>query len=147
MDSLMIQMSKRIDMEIAEVVPPYKNPMSYYCGIAGNEGATGLLLLVTSNIAIHAWNGEYPNRIQVDCYSCKDFDIEDVLLCFSAFKILSGTYILVDRDTKLKVIDEGEIGAGGVIQFVPGTVIRNRPDHPSATLTAQFSKDGKTSIF
>lgn len=116
MDSLMIQMSKRIDMEIAEVVSPYKNPMSYYCDIAGNEGATGLLLLVTSNIAIHAWNGEYPNKIQVDVYSCKSFDIEDVLLCFAPFKIKSGTFILIDRNEELKILEQGVIGEHGSIR-------------------------------
>jgi S-adenosylmethionine/arginine decarboxylase-like enzyme len=115
MDSLLVQISKRIDMEMAEVVAPYHNPMSYYCSIAGNEGATGLLLLVTSNIAIHAWNGEFPNRIQVDVYSCKDFDIEDVLLSFAAFKIIKGTYLLINRDADLKVLAQGEISEGGVI--------------------------------
>jgi S-adenosylmethionine/arginine decarboxylase-like enzyme len=115
MDSLMVQISKRIDMEIAEVKEPYKNPMAFYCGIPGNEGATGLLLLVTSNIAIHAWDGEFPNRIQVDVYSCKDFDIDDVLLCFASFKIIKGTYILIDRDAELKIIEQGFIGEGGKI--------------------------------
>jgi S-adenosylmethionine/arginine decarboxylase-like enzyme len=115
MDSLMVQISKRIDMEIAKVKPPYVNPMAYYCDIAGNEGATGLLLLVTSNIAIHAWNGEFPNRIQVDVYSCKDFDIEDVLLSFAAFKIIRGSYILIDRDAELKVLASGAINEGGTL--------------------------------
>lgn len=125
MDSLMVQISKRIDMEIADVKLPYVNPMAFYCNIAGNEGATGLLLLVTSNIAIHAWNGEFPNRIQVDVYSCKDFDVEDVLLCFASFKIIKGTYILIDRDADLKVLEQGVIYEGGKLQATSNTTNSN----------------------
>lgn len=104
---------KRVDMEVAKSPTLLKNPMGYYCDIAGNEGTTGVGILETSHTAIHVWDSEYPSKLQFDLYSCKDFEVERVIALLDCFDIIKGTYLLIDRDTELKVIARGAVGAGG----------------------------------
>ncbi len=106
---------KRVDMEVAQAPTLLKNPMGYYCEIAGNEGTTGVGILETSHTAVHCWDSEFPAKFQFDLYSCKEFDIERVLALVDCFDIIKGTYLVVDRDTKLKILAHGNIGEGGVI--------------------------------
>lgn len=106
---------KRVDMEVAQASTLPKNPMAYYCEIAGNEGTTGVGILETSHTALHCWDSEYPAKLQFDLYSCKDFDVERVLDLCNAFDIIKGTYIVIDRDTDLKILEHGTIGEDGKI--------------------------------
>jgi hypothetical protein len=104
---------KRVDMEVAQAPTLFKNPMAYYCEIAGNEGTTGVGILETSHTALHCWDSEYPAKLQFDLYSCKDFDIERVLDLCNAFDIIKGTYLVIDRDTELKILSHGDVGEDG----------------------------------
>jgi hypothetical protein len=106
---------KRVDMEVAQAPTLLKNPMGYYCDIAGNEGTTGVGILETSHTALHCWDSEYPAKLQFDLYSCKDFDIERVLDLCNAFDIIKGTYLVIDRDTDLKILAHGDVGEDGKI--------------------------------
>jgi S-adenosylmethionine/arginine decarboxylase-like enzyme len=117
---------KRVDMEVAQAPTLLKNPMGYYCEIAGNEGTTGVGILETSHTAVHCWDSEFPAKFQFDLYSCKEFDIERVLALVDCFDIIKGTYLVIDRDTELKVLAQGNIGEGGAIlgdTLAPGTII------------------------
>lgn len=106
---------KRVDMNIAKSPELLQNPMAYYCACPGNEGTTGVGILETSHCAIHAWDSEYPAKVQIDLYSCKEFDVPFVINLCDSFSILNGTYMVIDRDTQLKVIEQGKIAEGGLI--------------------------------
>lgn len=106
---------KRIDMNIAKAETLLKNPQGYYCELPGNEGVTAVGILETSHTALHSWNLTYPGKLQFNLYSCKDFDIPYVISLLNAYEILSGSYLVIDRDTKLTVIGEGNLGENGEI--------------------------------
>lgn len=107
---------KRVDMNIAKADTMPKNPMAYYCPCAGNEGVTGVGILETSHCAMHVWDTEFPAKVQFDLYSCKEFDIEFVISLMNSFGILGGSYMLIDRNTKLKTLKEGILGNNGIIE-------------------------------
>lgn len=107
---------KRIDMQIAKDPDLLKNPMGYYCEQAGNEGVTAVGILETSHCALHSWNNESPARFQFDLYSCKEFDVPYIIGLCNSFGIIGGSYMVIDRDTELKLLDAQKIGADGVIQ-------------------------------
>lgn len=106
---------KRVDMEVAKADTLPDNPIAYYCDIAGNEGVTGVGILETSHTAIHVWDSEYPAKVQFDLYSCKDFDVQQVVNLCDSFNIIRGTYMLIDRNTDLKIIEQGIIGENGIV--------------------------------
>jgi hypothetical protein len=103
---------QRIDMKIA---PVEANPHGYYCDAPGNEGVTASGILETSHTVLHSWDSVYPAKFQFDLYSCKDFDVEFVLALCNSYGILGGTYMILDRDTVLKTIEEGVLGENGLI--------------------------------
>lgn len=103
---------QRIDMKIA---PVPENPHGYYCDCAGNEGVTASGILETSHTVIHSWDSVFPGKFQFDLYSCKDFDVEFVISLCNSFGIIGGSYMLLDRDSKLKIVAEGDLGENGEI--------------------------------
>lgn len=54
-----------------------------YCGDPKNSGVTGDVVITTSHASIHIWDNvpgnPYPGLVQMDLYSCKDFNAHDVL--------------------------------------------------------------------
>jgi len=40
----------------------------------GNEGISAFCIITTSHISLHSWEKTDPNLVQLDIYSCKDFD-------------------------------------------------------------------------
>lgn len=106
---------KRVDMSVAKDPSLVKNPHSYYCRIPGNEGVTATGILETSHCALHTWNNEYPAKFQFDLYSCKEFDIPFVIDLVNSFGIMGGTYMVLDRDTNLKVLESGILGENGMV--------------------------------
>lgn len=107
---------KRIDMAIASSPEIAQNPMGYYCELAGNEGVTAVGILETSHCAIHSWNLDSPAKFQFDLYSCKEFDVPYIISLCNAFGILKGSYLVIDRDSELKVIEIGKLKENGVIE-------------------------------
>lgn len=104
---------QRIDMQIA---PVEANPHGYYCSAPGNEGVTASGILETSHTVLHSWDSTFPAKFQFDLYSCKEFDVPFVISLCNAFGIIKGTYMLVDRDTDLKLIEQGVLGDNGEIK-------------------------------
>lgn len=105
----------RVDMSVAKAETLLKNPMAYYCDIAGNEGVTGVGILETSHTALHCWDSEFPAKVQFDLYSCKDFNVQDVVNLCDSFDILKGTYVIMDRNTDLIILEQGVIHEGGKV--------------------------------
>lgn len=82
---------KKIDMEILYA------PRAVRCDKEGNEGVSAFCLITTSHICLHSWEKTDPNLIQLDVYSCKDYDINIVIEEIKKFKPLSLKYKFIDR--------------------------------------------------
>lgn len=107
---------KRVNMQIAKSPTLPKNPMAYYCETLGNQGATGTGILETSHTATHTWDGQYPFKFDFDLYSCSDFSVENVLTLCQCFDIIEGNYIVLNRNDKIEIIEQGLIGVDGVLK-------------------------------
>ena len=59
---------KSIDMKILG------GPYTTYCDVKGNKGMTSVTIIETSHIALHTWDEVTPALLQLDVYSCADFD-------------------------------------------------------------------------
>ena len=68
-------------------------PHIYRSDVAGNEGFTIITAITTSHIVIHTWD---TGLVQLDVYSCKKFEILDIV---EPLKTLSIT------DIKMKFLD------------------------------------------
>lgn len=82
-------------------------PTSVYVNEPGNEGLTGTVTLATSHASIHIWDQETPSMIQFDIYSCKCFNLEQVLDCFKPFELIKAEWMMIDRNGTPKVSSEG----------------------------------------
>ena len=49
-------------------------PFSVYSDMPGNQGLTSVTIIETSHIAVHVWDAVYPALMQMDVYSCAEFD-------------------------------------------------------------------------
>jgi S-adenosylmethionine/arginine decarboxylase-like enzyme len=80
-------------------------PYVAYCDNVGNRGITGVAVIETSHIAIHVWDEPNPALMQLDVYSCANFDpykiAEKIKTDFSAVKC---DYKFLNRITGLKSI-------------------------------------------
>lgn len=55
-------------------------PQAHYVEDIGNLGLTGTIGLSTSHSSVHQFDdGEYEGMVQIDLYSCSDFDTLDVI--------------------------------------------------------------------
>ena len=64
---------KKIDMKLMQ------GPSISYVDQPGNRGTTCMALIETSHIVIHIWDEPIPGILQLDIYSCKEFDLNEVL--------------------------------------------------------------------
>jgi|TARA_B100000959_G_C14943823_1_gene609014 S-adenosylmethionine/arginine decarboxylase-like enzyme len=80
-------------------------PYVAYCNEPGNRGITGIAVIETSHIAMHVWDEPSPALMQLDVYSCADFDpykiAEKIKQDFNVVKI---DYKFLNRETGLKPI-------------------------------------------
>ena len=80
-------------------------PYVKYCEMEGNRGITGIAVIETSHIAIHVWDEPNPALMQIDVYSCAEFDpykiSEKIKQDFDVVKI---DYKYLNRETGLKPI-------------------------------------------
>ena len=98
MNAWMKQLIKNIDMEI------FMGPYSKYSEMEGNKGVTSVAIITTSHIALHFFNGENgePSKLALDVYSCKSFDVRDVLLSIEEFEPYNVDYLFLERNDKIK---------------------------------------------
>tara|TARA_Y100000768_G_scaffold344924_1_gene291515 strand:+ start:51 stop:434 length:384 start_codon:yes stop_codon:yes gene_type:complete len=84
-----------------------QGPTISYVDQPGNRGTTCMALIETSHIVIHIWDEPNPGLVQLDIYSCKEFDISVVMDHLkSYFHTVNIQYKFLDRTTNMKVIDE-----------------------------------------
>ena len=92
LDLMLENLVNMIDMKILS------GPHTAYCPVPGNTGWSGTVIIETSSITFHSWlEADYP-VIQLDVYSCKDFEIATVLKWLSAFAPTKVDYKFMDRE-------------------------------------------------
>jgi len=88
-----------IDMKI--LMGPYVK----YCEMEGNRGITGIAVIETSHITIHVWDEPVPALMQIDVYSCAEFDPYRIAEKIKAdFDVVKIDYKYLNRETGLKPI-------------------------------------------
>lgn len=90
-----VDLVKLINMKIMA------GPLAYYCEVEGNRGATAFCIIETSHIALHSWDEDDPALIQLDVYSCADFEPEQVFKWFELFKPIKVEYKFLNRERGL----------------------------------------------
>ena len=88
-----------IDMRILS------GPHIAFCPVRGNMGWSGTVIIETSSITFHSWMESHYPVIQLDVYSCKDFEINTVLMWLRQFDPERIDYKFLDREHDFKTIE------------------------------------------
>ena len=97
----MKQLIDKIDMKLMQ------GPSITYVDQPGNRGTTCMALIETSHIVIHIWDETNPGLLQLDIYSCKEFDLKSVVIHLEEyFNVCNMQYKFLDRTTNMTIIDE-----------------------------------------
>ena len=87
---------KKIDMNLLA------GPYTTYVNELGNKGMTSVAIIETSHIALHIWDEVNPGLMQLDVYSCSNFDPEDIFRKINdLFKTIKMEYKFLDREKGL----------------------------------------------
>lgn len=83
-------------------------PYATYCSQPGNKGLTLVAIIETSHISVHIWDESEPGLLQMDVYSCAEFDptviFETINDTFQAQKI---EYKFLNREHGLQELQAG----------------------------------------
>lgn len=82
-----------------------KGPISAYVDVEGNEGATGVVIIETSHIAIHVWDRRSPALVQLDVYTCGDFQPQKIFNALQEFDVQKLEYKYLDREHNLTELE------------------------------------------
>ena len=74
----------------------------------GNKGITCSCMITTSHIVLHTWEDTHPGLLQLDVYSCKDFNIEEVIDHLKTIWVDEHTiqYKYLDRENGFKELND-----------------------------------------
>ena len=87
---------KKIDMKLLA------GPYTTYVNEKGNKGMTSVAIIETSHIALHIWDEVSPGLMQLDVYSCADFNPSDVFdKVNELFQTMKMEYKFLDREKEL----------------------------------------------
>ena len=90
------ELIKKIDMKLLA------GPYSTYVSEKGNKGMTSVAIIETSHIALHIWDEVDPGLMQLDVYSCADFNPQDIFdKVNELFKTVKVEYKFLDREKEL----------------------------------------------
>jgi S-adenosylmethionine/arginine decarboxylase-like enzyme len=88
-------------------------PYAKYCDMKGNRGLTIISVIETSHIVMHVWDEPNPALMQIDIYSCGEFDEHDICKKLSKdFDLTKIEYKYLNRETGLTNISEGILNYG-----------------------------------
>lgn len=68
-----------------------------YVDVPGNSGIAGIVMIETSHASIHVWDKADPPLVQMDVYSCKDYNPLVVLSMLREMHPTKIESILIDR--------------------------------------------------
>ena len=77
-------------------------PTATYCKMSGNRGVTAFAIIETSHIALHIWDEVNPALVQLDVYSCSDFEPKKVLDILRELKPTKVEHKYLDREKGFK---------------------------------------------
>ena len=98
--SWLVQVVSDIGMDICQ------GPITAYVDVPGNKGLTGVVIIETSHIAVHIWDEVNPGLLQMDVYSCADFDPQEIFdKIEEAFEPVKLEYKFLDREKSLTTIE------------------------------------------
>ena len=87
---------KKIDMKLLA------GPYTTYVNEKDNKGMTSVAIIETSHIALHIWDEVSPGLMQLDVYSCANFNPSDVFDKINAlFQTIKMEYKFLDREKEL----------------------------------------------
>ena len=87
-------------------------PFAKYLDIPGNTGLTVAAIIETSHIVMHTWDELNPAMIQLDVYSCGEFDEHDICKKIAKdFELTKIEYKYLNRETGLSDI------SGGILNY------------------------------
>ena len=105
--SWLLKFIKSINMKV--LIGPYAK----YCDMKGNRGLTIISVIETSHIVMHVWDEPNPALMQIDIYSCGEFDEHDICKKLSKdFDLTKIEYKYLNRETGLTNISEGILNYG-----------------------------------
>ena len=83
-------------------------PYAKYCNMEGNRGLTIMAVIETSHIVMHVWDEPHPALMQLDVYSCGEFDEHDICKRIAKdFELTKIEYKYLNRETGLTDISDG----------------------------------------
>ena len=98
--SWLVKLVKEIKMDICQ------GPITAYVDAPGNKGLTGVVIIETSHIAVHIWDEVDPGLLQMDVYSCAEFDPQTIFdMIDEAFEPVKLEYKFLDREKSLTTIE------------------------------------------
>lgn len=81
-------------------------PYVKYLDVEGNRGITGIVVIETSHCSVHIWDEPNPAIMQMDVYSCADFNTKAVINRVKDFGVVDYQKLRVDRNgDKFKIIE------------------------------------------
>lgn len=83
--------------EIGMVITKSGGPHVDYVDKPGNAGIAGIVMIETSHCALHIWDQLNPPLVQLDVYSCSQFDENKVLKMLESMKPTKVNYFTFDR--------------------------------------------------
>ena len=84
---------------------PLGRPTAVYVDTEKNKGITAVQCIETSHIAIHVWDEPNPALMQIDVYSCAEFDVDQIAEKIKAdFDVIKLDYKYLNRETGLIVL-------------------------------------------
>ena len=87
---------RKIDMKLLA------GPYTTYVSEKGNKGMTSVAIIETSHIALHIWDEVNPGLMQLDVYSCANFNPENIFdKVNELFKTVKIEYKFLDREKEL----------------------------------------------
>ena len=87
---------KKIDMKLLA------GPYTTYVSEKGNKGMTSVAIIETSHIALHIWDEVSPGLMQLDVYSCANFNPPDAFDKINTlFQTIKMEYKFLDREKEL----------------------------------------------
>jgi len=73
-------------------------PTATYCKMEGNRGVTAFAIIETSHVALHIWDEVDPGLVQLDVYSCSEFEPKKVLDILQELKPTKVEHKYLDRE-------------------------------------------------
>lgn len=97
MDEWMRHLVEDIQMKVL------MGPFSIYSDMPGNQGLTSVTIIETSHIAVHVWDEVSPALMQMDVYSCSDFEPQLIFdRLYNDFGAVKVEWKFLDRERGLE---------------------------------------------